>query len=208
MASLTRQVHYKIGDNDNANADLCSIDALDTGRVNQALEAPFMIRIQAVQIDVTPTGGEWTLWYNDTDDIDSAVKVGTALDGTIQVDSVNGLPTNEAALVVDDVVNDNTATKTWTNGEYCDQDATTEEIILNEQYYSDFQYCVKFTALAQSEKTYYFYIKIETIELDQYVYVAQVKTILIPVILGETELCHTITNQAALSGTVLIPECI
>ncbi len=206
MAVFSIQKHYKIGENDNANADLCSFDALDTGRTGQEKRVPFMVRTQIVNTGDTPQGGDWRLFYNDTDDIATAVRVGTALDGTIQVDSVTGLPTDESALEIDDVVFDSTGTQTWINGKYDDQNASTEELIIVNEYYSDFQYCIEFTEIAQDNKIYYFYMVIDTsIEMDEYAFVAQVKTI--HAILGETELCHTIENQPSLTGTVTIPEC-
>ena len=78
-AAAYDQVHWKIGDDSNADADACSFDSLDTKRTGQAKVDGFMIRIQ-----VAETGGgaggnvAKQLYYNSSDNAATAVLVGTA----------------------------------------------------------------------------------------------------------------------------------
>ena len=152
------QVHWKIGDNDNADPDGCTFDALDTTRTGQAKSSPFMVRLQITNDGDPALNSIFQLYYNDSDTTTGAVQVGAALDGNVKVDSVLGEPTDQAVTDVSSTVFDNTGSFTWQNGRYDEIDAATEKLLLAENYYTDFQFCVQFTADAANETTYYFFM--------------------------------------------------
>lgn len=173
-AIIIKQVHYKIGNNDNADPDSCSFDTLDTRRGTQPLETPFMVRIQLINAGDGSDRAEVDLYYNDTNNVGTAVQVGVALNGSVQIDSADGLPADGVATNVDDVVFDNTGLWNWQNGIYDDQDGSVGKYELLGIGYTDLQFCVQFTDLAQDGITYYFYIKVGSTVIDTYTKVAQV----------------------------------
>jgi len=162
------QDHWAIGDDDNADPDNCTFDTTDTTRTDQAKEENFMIRIQVINDANDSTALQWQLYYNDSDDASTAVQVGTALDSDIQVDSSLGTPAEEAAVGDYDVVFDNTENLTWMDGEYDEIDGGISKFMLEAGKYTDFQFCVQLTELAQDEQTYYFFIRYGGAELDSY----------------------------------------
>ena len=157
------QTNYKIGDNDNADPDLCSFDALSTPRANVAKETPFMVRLQVKNTGTgnMGTGSLGELYYNDENVIGGAVQVGTVLDGDVQVDSVDGLPTDGDAVddktIIDDL-SDAPDSLFWLDGKYDDVDAQVGKFTLAIDNFRDLQYCIQFTSLAQNNTTYYFWL--------------------------------------------------
>ncbi len=171
------QLAYKIGDNDNADPDNCNFDAKDTPRVGIVREAPFMVRIQVKNTGSASEVGVMQLFYNDEESTSGAVMVGAALDGTVQVDSADGLPADNATVNDKTVIEDLSGSYTWQNGMYDDGDGQTSKYSLLVDRFSDLQYCVQLTENAPLGKTYYFFLKSAGGLLNHYDIYAQVQTI-------------------------------
>ena len=171
-ASEQYQDHFKIGDDDNADPDLCSFDALDTERTGQEKNANFMIRIQVHNAVADSAAAAWNLYYNDEDDPETATKVTTA---STVAKIVDGTPADAVATDDHDVVYDASGSYTWADGEYSESDDT-DKLGLTTDYYTDFQWCVQFDNNAADNTTYYFYVRRADSELDGYSQVAKVKT--------------------------------
>lgn len=170
------QEYWVIGDDDNADPDLCTFDTTCVTRTNQAKLTNFMVRVQVANDGDATSTIAWQLYYNDSDDATSAVQVGAELDGDAQVDSSDGTPANGAAVDDYDVVYDNTTNLDWIDGQYDEVDGETGKLGLDSGQYTDLQFCVKFTALAQDEQIYYFFLRHGDIELDTYISSAKVST--------------------------------
>ena len=173
---VLNQVHWKIGDNDSADPDTCSFDAIDTTRTGQAKTTPFMVRIQVTNTGDAGGSQAWELYYNSSDTTTGAVQVGAALGANVLVDSVGGQPTDGANCDGSTVVYDYSGSYTWQNGEYDEGDGATDKLALGADYYTDFQFSVQFTADAAYSTTYYFFLYFNGGVLDNYSSSAKVAT--------------------------------
>ncbi len=174
---ITTQTSYRIGNNDSGNVDLCSFDALNTKRAGVVKETPFMVRIQLKNTGVLTETGIFQLYYNDENTFIESVQVGALLDGTVQVDSVNGLPVDGVSTYDRTVVEDISNGLSWQYGRYDEVDGQTPGYSLMNDCFTDHQFCVELTANAVPGRTYYFFIKVNGAKINSYANSAQVQTI-------------------------------
>jgi hypothetical protein len=111
---------------------------------------------------------QYQLYYHDEDTAVGAVQVGAELDGNVQVDSFNGTPTDQAPVNDKTVISDQEPTYTWLDGEYDEVDAGVNKFILEADYFTDSQFCVRFTSLAIEEQSYFFFMMRASDVLDGY----------------------------------------
>ncbi len=147
------QRNYNIGDDDNADPDLCTWDGNSTPRVGQAKEVNFMVRLQVANDgtgDAAP--GNWQLYYNTVDDEDTAIQV-TTISGVVAI--TNGTPNDQVncnSLVCSDQAEE------WSDGIFTDASDESGERDLDQAHFTEYQFCVQFDTTAGGKIDYYFYL--------------------------------------------------
>jgi len=160
MAANLIQTAGRVGDNDHTDPESCTFDSVGAVRYDQVKLTPFMIRGQVKNAGDLGAGGLWKCYYNDTNNRGTAVQVGAALDGDIQVESVDGLPTdgdNAGTFICGDLT-DPPDSLDFQEGKYDEVDASVGKISLSANHFTEHQFCVQFTALAQNDTRYYFWV--------------------------------------------------
>lgn len=171
-ASKRYQDHYKIGDDDSADPDTCTFDALDTIRTGQAKNENLMVRIQVHGETAGSATATWQLYYNTSDTEVGATKVTTI---STVVKLVSGTPTDGDPTNGSTVVFDASGSYDWHDGEYSESDDS-DKLVLEQDHYTDLQWCVQFDDDAGDETTYYFFVKRSDSDLTGYNISAKVET--------------------------------
>lgn len=152
MAVVLDQRNYIIGDDDNADPDLCTWDAENTPRIEQIKEANFMLRIQVANDgDAKVDPAIWTFLYNTVNDPDTATQI-TTVSATIAIS--NGTPANLASM------DENVCTEqpeSWINGIYIDTSDSVDKTMGSNKYF-ELQCCVQFDDTAEDGQDYYFFM--------------------------------------------------
>jgi len=192
-ASYSYQAHYKIGDDDSADPDTCSFDALNTERTGQAKLSNFMVRIQVTNTIAALANQNWHLYYNTVDNVATATQVTTT---STVVKLSNGTPTDQDPTTGQKTVFFQTFPPwTWVNGIYIDTSDFTNKLGLAASEHTDFQFCCQFDNTAGDNTTHYFYLT-KAGTLNEYTNVAKVKT----AVVGWTGEIDAITDPDEIDG--------
>lgn len=197
----TRQTHYRWYDDD---ADVCSNTAkavADTS-INQILRGDILrLRIQgqeennvAINVEAqleysTSTGGPWT-----------AVPTTENSDPFVMYDSAQAT-TGTATTAAKCGTGGGTA-GTWTNGNYFDDINPDITSITLDSQYTEWEVCIKATANAASNETYYFRITDAGTPFDDHDVYAELQ------MLGVAELSETISIVDSVSRSITLKETV
>jgi len=159
----TNQVHFGIGDNDNADPDGCSFDTTDAQRTGYTSGA-IMVRVS-----VENTGGKdtgvvaWRLHYNKVNSFATATQITTVSTNAFKMAS--GLPGNQDptnAMVLG-------GTGTRQDGYYTEATSTESTAVkIPNAYYMEMQFCIEAGSGLEGNTDYYFFISEAGTSLDNY----------------------------------------
>ena len=160
----TNQVHFGVGDNDNADPDSCSFDTTDVKRTGITAGTPFMIRVSVENTGAKDSGVvAWQLHYNTTNDFATATQITTNSANDLVMAA--GQPTDQVAT--DAQVLGGTGTRQ--DGYYTEATSTQSSAMkIPDGQYAEMQFCVEVTPNAESDQDYYIFISEAGTTLDNY----------------------------------------
>ncbi len=142
------QNHWIIGDDDNADPDLCTWGSEDVARTNVSVLSKLMLRFQIQGSAFSSSDIE--LHFNTVDDPATATQATT---GSDPVFIAGGTPLNLTSTTTNVMT---PPASTWVDGAYMES-WTSPTVSLDSQY-TEIQFCIGFDGLACGE-TFYFWLK-------------------------------------------------